>query len=133
MFSFQCTGACEDTHGFDNGQGKDSNSGKKCADYYSQGWCNDGAVTPEGEKFTGKKYNYPERSCCVCGKKKAIPDEKPDGGMLDSMSSMFGSKEKKPLTCSSDGELKTQDWEKEKVTCFPCYPLSLCGGEAAFC
>ena len=51
-----------DTIGWKNG------SGHGCDDY-AKLWCKDGGARAGEEWALGKKYNYPEKNCTVCGKK----------------------------------------------------------------
>jgi len=58
-------GKCTDQAGW-------TSHGKTCSDYATEGHCANGAVAPGQEWTTGAAFNYPERSCCACGKKPAV-------------------------------------------------------------
>jgi hypothetical protein len=53
---------CVDTPGFNNGRGFG------CSAYASRGWCANGAAAPGRGWTIGAGFNFPENSCCVCGK-----------------------------------------------------------------
>merc|ERR1719271_2087906 len=68
--------ACKDTPGFVNGNAHDRLSlpaaGHGC-DAYAKRWCANGKARPGQQWALGKKYRYPERNCCVCGKRGLQP------------------------------------------------------------
>eukprot|EP00808_Paulinella_micropora_P002705 g46609.t1 len=56
---------CVDAPGWDNFYGY------TCSDYENKGgWCANGAVVPDAEWTTCKTFNYPELSCCACGRRQ---------------------------------------------------------------
>lgn len=56
---------CEDDAAWDNF------SGKRCADYRGR-WCRDGKFNLGAEWTGGSQFNFPERSCCACGKPPSL-------------------------------------------------------------
>ena len=54
-------GRCTDTTGFSNGHGHG------CASYDAH-WCADGKAKSGMEWTLGKKFKFPEKNCCSCGK-----------------------------------------------------------------
>lgn len=41
----------------------DNHSGKSCADYSAEGWCNGHGFKPGKEWTGGEHFNWPERNC----------------------------------------------------------------------
>jgi hypothetical protein len=55
----------------------DNHSGKSCADYSAEGWCNGHGYKPGKEWTGGEHFNWPERNCCACKQPAPAPAPAP--------------------------------------------------------
>eukprot|EP00808_Paulinella_micropora_P003794 g33818.t1 len=79
--------------------------GYTCSYYVAKEWCANGAVVSGEEWSTGKDFNYPELSCCACGR----GTEEYNGN--DDKNSKTDSSDKVPADSDIyDGCVDTPDW-----------------------
>jgi hypothetical protein len=69
LFKYLSRLGCVDTVDWGNGVILSSSSrGVSCFEYEMWQWCANGNFTPGNQWAGGSGFNYPEYSCCACGK-----------------------------------------------------------------
>jgi len=65
------SGKCTDTPKWEDPKGNG------CIVYKNWPSCHDGKPIEGNEKYMGKKYDFPEKNCCICGKPNTMIPKPP--------------------------------------------------------